>query len=149
MNERPMLLGLVCVASWLACSVGLNAAIVTEGLLVDLDADAGVTADGEDVDEWENQVTDNGMESVVTNSDFPPVLVDGPNGHKAIELFDGARMANEDEDAVDSIMLGDGHTWFAVIAPAEVQNSPAKNAIFGTLTKRQSVDWPRRSRWSR
>lgn len=42
-------------------------------------------------------------------------------------------MVGTDPDAFDDIMLGTGHTWFAVVRAPE-QDNGAKNAIFGTLT---------------
>jgi hypothetical protein len=99
---------------------------------MDLNADLGVDAAaiGDDVDEWTNQVTGAG-DDVVTNGGFP-VLVEGPNSHRAIRFEDGARMAGDDPDAFDDIMLGSGNTWYAVVN-AQDQNHGQKNAVFGTL----------------
>ena len=43
-------------------------------------------------------------------------------------------MVGDDMDAFDSIMQGNGNTWFAVVRPEVGLNGGRKNAIIGTLT---------------
>ena len=131
MNRRSSTLLLVLV---FLCTAQVRGDIVTDGLIMDLNADVGTDAStiGDEVSEWENQVEGSG-DDVETNSAAFPTLVEGPNSHHAVRLADGARMVGSDPDAFDDIMLGTGHTWFAVVKAPE-QDHGAKNAIFGTLT---------------
>ncbi|MCP4451866.1 MAG: hypothetical protein GY809_10420, partial [Planctomycetes bacterium] len=123
---------LVCCV-WLLGLAGIPSAfagITTEGLIQDLNADAGVTVSGTDVTAWANQAPSGG-DDVATNQGTPQ-LIEGPSGRAAVALSDGARLAGADGEAFDAIMQGSGHTWFAVVKP-DTQNNNNKNAIFGTL----------------
>ena len=79
-----------CVIAWLGILYGMVAAsadIVSQGLILDLDADVGVSESGGAVTAWTNQAPGGG--DLSTNRGGPAV-VDGPNGHRAVR-FDGGR----------------------------------------------------------
>ena len=113
----------------------LRADIIPGGLILDLNADVGVTESAGSVSTWANQAPSGG-DDVATNRGTPTVIA-GPNGHSAIQLDEVGekdRLAGDDNTAFDAIMQGSGHTWFAVVRPTVNANGGRKNAIFGTLT---------------
>lgn len=126
-NVLSLFVGIAFLFSFVAPAPG---DIISSGLIQDLDADVGVTAAGSDVSAWANQAASGG-DDVVTNGGNPQ-LVAGPNGHSAIDVTGPAKLAGSDAAAFDSIMNGNGHTWFAVVEAGT--NAGTKNAIFGTLT---------------
>lgn len=126
-------------------------AIPAAGLLVDLDADRGVTLEtrpdlaGEghrmgEVSAWGNQVKGG---RIINFRNFRPggrPALRGPvaelNGHHAI-VFDEDELVNSAEDALDHLTTGSGFTWAAVIAGHRQvpTRAPYKdvNAFFGNL----------------
>jgi hypothetical protein len=120
-------------ASWIegATSVGFGTgALITAGLVQDLDADNGVATNGSTVTTWSNQVGGSG-DDVVTNRGTPE-LVTGPNGHNAVRFVSDDRLAGDDHPVFDSLMNGSGYTWFVVSQPVN-QNAVTKNQMIGTL----------------
>ena len=102
---------------------------VKNGLVLDLNADVGVTTDeNQAVDKWENQVKDNVARSFVPNdygvriakpgSGKPKLLSADTilNGHRALE-FREDELINSQDDAFDHLLTGSGYTWFAVVRP--------------------------------
>ncbi len=118
------------VCSCVAFTSSPAKAIVTSGLIQDLNADLGVTTSGPtNVTDWANQAAGGG-DNVSINAGSPQLVTGAVNGHNAI-AFTNDRMAGTSETAFDGIMQGSGHTWFAVVrAP---NNPGGKNAVFGTL----------------
>ena len=118
-----------------AITLQSQAAIVAGGLIQDLDAGVGVVEGGgagTGVTSWQNQgsagddlTTNRGTIGLNTGGTFDFVTLSGGGP---------PRMVGDDAAAFDSIMNGNGHTWFAVIRPEVGANSGQKNAVFGTLT---------------
>lgn len=126
---------LVCVV--LAVAVRGAEPFATNGLLLDLDADRGVTADAAGrVTLWVNQVEFRAKDFKVTRPEGRPTLrknVAELNGHGALS-FRHQELQNYDEDAFDSLITGDGYTWVSVMC-AYVQKPRLKdvNSFFGNL----------------
>lgn len=108
------------------------------GLLLDLDADQGVTTEeGDRVIRWTNQVQD------AVAKDFEPhdygLRLHKPgsgrpllkkactdlNGHNAIS-FQEDELINEEEDAFDFLLKGSGYTWLTVIKPYQTADPNGK-----------------------
>ena len=126
-----------------------------KGLVLDLDADAGVTVEDEKmVTSWKNQVpdakavdfqmTEEGRTKTIISQKEPgtgrPTLlknVDEINGHSSL-MFREDELINDNDEAFHGMMTGTGYTWFAVIKPYK-QGGPGKinskypNAFFGCL----------------
>ena len=121
----------------LAASLVGNAAanIITDGLIQDLDADAGTTG-GANVTAWANQAAAGGDDVTTDRGTVTLTEADASiNNHNFVTFTGGnPRMVGDDNDAFDEIMQGTGHTWFAVVRPEVDSNAGRKNAIFGTLT---------------
>jgi hypothetical protein len=128
---------------------------VEQGLVLDLNADMGVTVEDECmVTTWRNQapnpkaldfkVTEEGRtRTIVAQKELGtgrPTLkknVDELNGHHSL-VFTEDELINDNDEAFHGMMTGRGYTWFAVIKPY-VQRSPKSiksnypNAFFGCL----------------
>ncbi|MEZ5301095.1 MAG: lamin tail domain-containing protein [Verrucomicrobiales bacterium] len=131
--RRALVMALVSAIGFAMPSYS-DAEIPPGSLILDLDADLGVTESGGSVSAWANQAPAGG-DDVATNGGAPKRIA-GPNGHFAIELGEAggkARLAGSDDAAFDGIVQGAGNTWFAVVRPAVGANGGNKNAIFGTL----------------
>jgi hypothetical protein len=115
-----------------------------KNLIVDLNADKGVvTADGDLVEKWENQVSsfsvkdfskrDEGRQ--VPGSGRPLLLRKVPalKGHNSL-AFHKQELVNMDEDAFDHLITGGGYTWFCVLKAGK-QSGELKdvNCFFGNL----------------
>ena len=111
---------------------------VKNGLVLDLNADVGVTVDeNQAVTKWENQVRDNVVQAFVPNdygiriekpgSGRPTWLAANKklNGHRALE-FREDELINARDDAFDHLLTGSGYTWFAVVRPYAASNSRQK-----------------------
>ena len=111
---------------------------VKNGLILDLNADVGVTADeSQAVSKWENQVKDNMARDFVPN-DYG-IRIEKPgsgrptwlaaetslNGHRAVE-FREDELVNMRDDAFDHLLTGAGYTWFAVLRPHATSDSSQK-----------------------
>ncbi len=118
--------------------------LIQGGLLLDLDADEGLTLEEDDrVSAWQNQVTDSIARNFVKRdegrevpgSGRPGLKRDVPElgGHNSL-IFLRQELVNMREDAFDHLTQGSGYTWFAVMAPY-TQSFGIKdvNAIFGNL----------------
>ena len=117
---------------------------VTKGLILDLDAEKGVTLeDGNKVSQWENQAPGKTARLFVkqcTGRKKPgsgrPLLrtaVTGLNG-KCSLVFRQGELVNHEEDAFDSLITGSGNTWLAILS-AHQQRIGLRdvNAFFGNL----------------
>jgi len=119
-------------------------ALITDGLILDLDADRGVTlADGNMVTNWKNQVTgfpakdfaqrDLGRD--IPGSGRPTLKEDIAElgGHNSL-IFLEDELVNMDEDAFDHLITGGGYTWFTVMN-AYAQDGKLKDVsvFFGNL----------------
>lgn len=115
---------------------------VKNGLILDLNADRGVTADDQQaVSKWENQVKDSVARDFVPNdygiriaspgSGRPTWLTadKGLNGHRALE-FREDELINMRDDAFDHLLTGSGYTWFAVLRP-RVTSDSSQQTEFG------------------
>ncbi len=124
----------VCMIGLLAVSA--NAAIVSSGLIQNLDAELGVTLNGFNVSAWANQAASGGDDVAQTDASKQPALLSGVvNGLDAVAI-DGTsgNLLGDDDAAFDSLINGGGYTWFAVVRPgAQSGGNAAKNAVFGTL----------------
>lgn len=128
------------VAPWLEQQTSTTA----RGLILDLDAERGVTLEnGYRVAVWKNQVADFAAGDFVKRDEGRKLAGSGRptlrkaikelNGHSAL-VFQEQELVCMDEDAFDSLTLGGGCTWLAVIAPHE-QHVGLKdvNSFFGNL----------------
>ena len=139
-SPRPLGHLACSIASLVLLLAGARADIVTDGLILDLDPDVGISESGGSITSWANQATAGGDDVATTRG--TPTLVAGPDGHSAVRLDEAGgakdRMSGSDENAFDGIMQGAGHTWFAVVRPTSGANGGSKNAIFGTLTNQSN-----------
>ncbi|MEP2774310.1 MAG: hypothetical protein ABJQ29_17275 [Luteolibacter sp.] len=118
---------------------------VSDGLVLDLDAEKGVTLeDGDRVVAWKNQVADFPAQDFVSNdkgrkeagSGRPLLKTDvAALGGKPTLVFNEDELINFDEDAFDGLTQGSGYTWLFVLAPHEQDGKLEDvNAFFGNLT---------------
>ncbi len=101
---------------------------VSDGLILDLDAERGVETDAQNqVTRWTNQVTDFAAQDFVINdygvrlerpgSGSPELIkADAADKHDSI-AFREDELINFEEDAFDHLLTGSGYTWFAVLKP--------------------------------
>ena len=117
---------------------------VTDGLMVDLDADFGTTLEkGSRVKSWKN----NAEQSVVKSFDkqdegrknsgsgMPRIVLNVPelNGHNTV-VFQRQELINTNEDVFDHLITGSGYTWFSIMTVYEqVAGKPGVNSFFGNL----------------
>ena len=115
---------------------------VRKGLILDLDADHGITiADGR-VASWENQVNWKAKAFIATRdashkkgTGYPMLKekVDVIGAHNAV-VFKRQELINFEEDAFDHLITGSGYTWFAVMAVyPQVSGLKDVNSFFGNL----------------
>ncbi len=135
---------------WAADGKDANTAaaiLPTGGLILDLDADKGVTLeDGTFVGKWKNQVASFPAQDFVKNdggrtipgSGRPTLKTALPalNGHNTLS-FISQELINRDEKIFDTLTTGKGYTWFSVMSPY-TQIIPATvsqdiNIFFGNL----------------
>jgi hypothetical protein len=121
-----------------------EAQLVEKGLILDLDADKGVTVeDGGRVVKWTNQVVsfaardfvkrDKGRE--VPGSGRPTLKesVAAIGGHDTV-VFRRQELVNHHEDAFDPLLTGNGYTWLAVMCVyRQVVQLKDVNSFFGNL----------------
>lgn len=117
---------------------------ITEGLLLDLDADYGVElADKDKVTSWSNRVKDTGVDLFVQQDLGREVAGSGRprlqlnvaelNGHNSV-VFHQQELINMNEDAFDHLTQGAGYTWFTVLSVYEQQIQLVDvNSFFGNL----------------
>ncbi len=116
---------------WAAAGSRDGSGLLRSGLILDLDADHGVTVDDQNrVTKWSNQVAhsvardfeanDYGLRLAKPGSGLPSLNseVSAINQHNAI-VFQEDELINDQEDAFDHLIRGGGYTWFAVIKPYE------------------------------
>lgn len=117
---------------------------VTRDLLLDLDAEKGVTLeDGNKVAQWENQAPgktarlfvkqDTGRKKPGSGRPLMRTAVLGLNGKRSL-VFRQGELVNHEEDAFDHLITGSGNTWLAVLC-AHRQRVGLRdvNAFFGNL----------------
>ena len=115
---------------------------VTDGLLLDLDADEDVfLQDGNRVVGWRNQVADSSAQFFVhrdlgrdvPGSGRPTLRMDAVGGHDAV-VFEEQELVNMHEDEFDVLTTGQGYTWFSVMTVyAQHVGLPDVNSFFGNL----------------
>ncbi|MBN2314086.1 MAG: SMP-30/gluconolactonase/LRE family protein [Sedimentisphaerales bacterium] len=115
---------------------------VREGLILDLDADHGITLTNGRIASWENQVDFKAKTFIATRDSSHqrgtghPVLkekVEAIGGHNTV-VFKRQELINFDEDAFDHLILGSGYTWFAVMSVySQVSGLKDVNSFFGNL----------------
>ncbi len=143
-REESAMKAVWCVIQLLLIALTADAAVVTTGLILDLDADKGVEVeDGNRVKKWTNQVASFAAKDFVkrdTGRRFPgsgrPTMkksVKAIGGHNTL-IFRRQELLNHHEDAFDPLITGNGHTWCAVVSVYEqlVQLKDV-NSIFGNL----------------
>ena len=118
--------------------------LITDGLILDLDADKGVTLeDGNMVINWKNQVAGFAAQDFAQRDkgrDIPgsgrPTLKENIaelGGHNSL-IFREDELINMDEDAFDHLITGGGYTWFTVMnAYAQVGKLKDVSVFFGNL----------------
>lgn len=129
------------VAPWLEDRLATQ---LPDGLILDLDADQGVSAsDGDRVSLWQNQAAGFPTRDFVARNEGRaepgsgrPALrraVKELNGRNAL-VFRQQELVCMDEDAFDSLTQGRGCTWLAVLAPhAQRVGLKDVNSFFGNL----------------
>lgn len=127
-----------------SCAAGPEPLPVTEGLLLDLDAERDVfLQDGDRVVGWRNQVADSPAQFFVhrdlgrevPGSGRPGIRrdVEALGGRDAV-VFEEQELVNFHEDAFDGATTGDGYTWFSVMTVYEQHvGLPDVNSFFGNL----------------
>lgn len=117
---------------------------VTDGLILDLDADRDVTVTGGDrVIRWENQVPDAEARAFVRRDEGREKPGSGrPTLKRKVAVIDGhsslvfrrQELVNMREDVFDHLITGSGYTWFCVLAPFPQREGLADvNSFFGNL----------------
>lgn len=151
-NVSFILLGLLMSVTCISCTDQLP---TQEGLVLDLNADLGVSLDQDNmVIAWRNQapnpkaldfkITEDGRtEILVKQTELGtgrPALKTGNeeiNNHSSL-VFISDELINDNDRAFDGMMTGNGYTWFAVLKPYQ-QVTPDNagpgypNAFFGCL----------------
>lgn len=117
---------------------------VTDGLLIDLDAQHAITLeDGDRIRSWKNSAPvkaltefvkqDLGRE--VPGSGRPRIRLNNPKikGLNSV-VFHRQELLNQEEDILDTLTTGAGYTWFSVMSVYEqVPDVPGVNSFFGNL----------------
>lgn len=140
---------------WITAGYAETAIPVTEGLVLDLNANAGVVVEDENmVTSWANQVpeakaidfaiTEEGRtKTIISQKELGtgrPTLkknTEELNGNSSL-IFREDELINDNDEAFHGLITGSGYTWFAVIKPYK-QGGPGKidsiypNAFFGCL----------------
>ena len=123
---------------------------VTDGLLLDLDADYGIELeDGNKIRSWRNKIRDNKIKTFVkqdsgrkvAGSGRPGIRLNVPelNGHNSV-VFHRQELLNENENAFDHLTTGSGYTWFSIMTVYEqIPDLPGVNSFFGNL-RNSNVD---------
>jgi type 1 glutamine amidotransferase len=117
---------------------------VTEGLLLDLDANQGIELeDGDKICSWGNQVQTNEIKKFIKQDDGRNIAGTGRpklklNAAKAggnnTVVFNRQELVNHQEDAFDHLITGNGYTWFSVMAVyKQVSLLADVNSFFGNL----------------
>ncbi len=134
---------------------GCSDDLIQEDLVLDLNADTGVTTeDNNMVVTWTNQApnakaidfnhTEEGRTQIIISQEERgtgrPTLLENSteiNGHNSL-IFREDELINDNDEAFHGMMTGGGYTWFAVLKPYK-QAGPGKinsrypNAFFGNL----------------
>jgi len=118
--------------------------IANKGLILDLDANKGLTLEnGNSISSWQNQVKDFSAQNFVKRDEGRkfagsgrPILKknsDELKGNNSI-IFKESELVNMKEDAFDHLVTGSGYTWLIVMKPYK-QDGKLKdvNAFIGNL----------------
>lgn len=117
---------------------------VTEGLMLDLNPDEGITLEkGNRISSWKNSIKNNAVASFdkqnkgrkIPDTGMPRLRLNIAelNGHNSV-VFHRQELVNHNEDAFDHLIQGSGYTWFAVMSAYEqVKGKPGVNSFFGNL----------------
>ena len=117
---------------------------ITDGLLLDLDADYGVVLEkGDRISSWQNKIKTNSITSfdkqdagrTIAGSGMPQLKLNSAtlNGHNTV-VFHRQELLNEKEDAFDHLTKGSGYTWFSVMSVIEqIPGLPNVHSFFGNL----------------
>ncbi len=135
---------LTVISLFLLAACTESPTLITDGLIVDLDADKDVTLeDGNMVINWKNQIAgfaaqdfsqrDKGRE--IPGSGRPTLKenIAELGGHNSL-IFREDELINMNEDAFDHLITGSGYTWFFVMnAYAQVGRLKDVSVFFGNL----------------
>jgi hypothetical protein len=126
---------------WAASHGGIA---TSEGLIVDLDADRGLTIeDGNRVARWENQAPlatarffdkeDGGRAIAGSGRPLLRRSVEALAGHATL-VFRESELVNSNEDLFHRLLTGNGYTWITVISPyVQKGRLPNVNSFLGNL----------------
>lgn len=137
-------------AAGLPDSGTVDPTLPSPGMILDLDADKGLTLEeGDRVAGWRSQASfrardflKNDAGRTVPGSGRPTLKrsVAALRGHNSLS-FRSQELVNQDEDAFDGLTQGQGYTWIAVMAPyAQVIGEPNVNVFFGNLRNGQMYE---------
>jgi len=124
---------------------------VSNGLIIDLDANLGVQLEEENrVSVWINQVPGSALDKFVkrdegrkeAGSGRPTLLekVKSINGNNTI-LFNRQELVNMNDDSMDHLLLGNGYTWICVMSIHDQKGGKKDvNAFFGNLRNSAPYD---------
>ncbi len=122
----------------------LHADLPKEGLILDLDADKGLTTSPDNrISCWRNQAPvaqardfiqqDKGRKTPGSGRPSLKQSVEQLNGHNSV-VFRRQELVNHKEDAFDHLITGSGYTWFSVMCVYEqVVQLKDVNSFFGNL----------------
>jgi type 1 glutamine amidotransferase len=124
---------------------------VTDGLLLDLNANKGVEVEGRNrVKAWHNQVEGNAADVFVKRDEGRKVKGSGrPTLKKNVVaiggnntlIFEEQELINMDEDAFDHLVTGSGYTWFSVMSVYKQRvGKKDVNSFFGNLRNGNPYD---------
>ncbi len=136
---------IVAGIKWAAgCSQEYDFTPIKRNLLIDLNADRGVSIeDGDRVEKWTNQIITSQLKEFVKRdagrydrgSGRPRLKLQVPEirNHNTIE-FHRQELINHEEDAMDHILTGTGYTWFVILSVNhQVPGLKDVSSFFGNL----------------
>jgi len=126
----------LAASALLAAAVHAGETLPEDGLILNLDADAGLETKDSQVLIWRNKADFKARDFKATRENGRPEIrtaVPELNGHNAI-VFKEQEVLNDDEEAFDGLTTGSGYTWITVLS-AYPQTGKLKdvNVFLGNL----------------
>ena len=133
----------LCILFSLIFITQAKSELITNGLVIDLNANKGLELTKNKVLKWSNQVKESEVKDFVVqnkgrkklNSGAPTLKksIDSINGHNRL-VFNRQELINHQENALDHLITGSGYTWLTVLCVHEqVIQLKDVNSFFGNL----------------